>query len=626
MLGGSGAVENAMPDYATGRARPKLHEALLALTVDQLRPVMDLLPVEKPLPTRKLDMVEFIEGQLAGDRLMEIWGNLDPDQQMAVREAVHGNGSLDRSQFKAKHGVVPAGLGKLGYRESSLLRLFVYPYGRYGAPTHVPPDLATRLRAFVEPPPRVAVEVIDPLPETVALARRAHVPNGEDRSGDETVLIRRDMELAASQDLKAVLRLVQGGAVAVSAKTRRASAAAMRRIAGVLSDGDFFDPLEKKKKSWDQVPGVVRAFAWPWLVQAAKLVRLRGSRLELTKAGRAALAEPAAQTLRDAWERWVYSDLLDEFNRIDDIKGQFRGKGKRSMTAAVERRRVIADALAECPVGRWIHVDEFIRFMQAVPFHFEVTEDPWRLYILDQEYGSLGYDSYHNWEIVQGRYLLCVLFEYASTLGMVDVAYVHPKGARRDFRHMWGTDDLGYLSRYDGLMYFRLNALGAYCLGVADTYETGWGQANTSLSVFPDRRVRLNGALSAEERLLLATYAVAETDRTWRLDGDRILSALENGAGEGELRRFLTERDDQPLPETVEGFLRGIERGASALKTGGTALLIECADAEIAARVVADSRLAKLCLLAGDRHLVVKTRSERAFRKALHALGYGVRE
>ena len=606
--------------------RPKLHEALLALTVDQLRPMMELLPVANPPPTRKLDIVEAIEGHLAGHRLKNTWDRLDPSQQAAVREAVHGNGLLNLSQFEAKYGVLPAGVGTLGYRAASPLRLFLYPRDRYGTPAHVPPDLATRLRAFVEPPPRATVKVIDALPETVSADRGGPVPDGGDRPRDEAVLIRRDMEGVAPRDLKAVLRLVQSGAVAVSAKTRRPSAVATRRIAEVLADGDFFDPLERKEKKWHQVPGAVRAFAWPWLVQAAKLARLRGNRLELTKAGRAALAGPAARTLRDAWEGWVSSDLLDEFNRVDDIKGQFRGKGKRAMTDAALRREVIADALAECPVGQWLRFDDFSRFMRAARFHFEVTEDPWRLYIADQEYGSLGYDGYHHWEIVQGRYLLCVLFEYAATLGMVDVAYVHPKGARRDYTHMWGADELVYLSRYDGLMYFRLNALGAYCLDVADTYDAGRGQANTSLSVFPDRRLRPIGTLSADERLLLETYAVMETAQTWRLDGDKILSALEDGAEEGELRRFLAERDDQPLPETVEGFLRGIERGASALKIGGTALLFECADAEIADRILSDSKLAKLCLPAGDRHLVVKTRSEKAFRKASHALGYGIRE
>ena len=52
---------------------------------------------------------------------------------------------------------------------------------------------------------------------------------------------------------------------------------------------------------------------------------------------------------------------------------------------------------------------------------------------------------------------------------MIDVAYTHPTGARDDFWGMWGADDLDYLSRYDGLEYFRLTSLGAYCLELANT-------------------------------------------------------------------------------------------------------------------------------------------------------------
>lgn len=286
---------------------------------------------------------------------------------------------------------------------------------------------------------------------------------------------------------------------------------------------------------------------------------------------------------------------------------------------------MVADALAECPVGRWVLFDDFGRFMRAAGFRFGVTNDPWRLYVVDREYGSLGFEGFHDWEIVQGRYVLCLLFEYAATLGLVDVAYVHPDDARLDFRRMWGAQELAYLSRYDGLMYFRLNALGAYCLGLTDDYEAVAQQATASLEVLGDRRIRAHDALAAEERLLLETYADAEAADVWRLDGGKILSALENGADIAELRGFLDARDDQLLPETVEGFLRQIERGATALKVDGTALLIECADAEIAARITADRKLAKLCLPAGDRHLVVKTRSEAAFRKAAHAMGYGLR-
>ena len=139
--------------------------------------------------------------------------------------------------------------------------------------------------------------------------------------------------------------------------------------------------------------------------------------------------------------------------------------------------------------------------MQASSFDFSVTRDPWRLYITDAHYGSLGYADCHDWPILQGRYLLCLLLEYAATLGLIDVAYTDPDEARPDFRHMWGTDDLTYLSRYDGLRYFRLNPLGAYCLSVAETYEPGAPPAHAALTVFPDLRLHAHADLSPDEKL-----------------------------------------------------------------------------------------------------------------------------
>ena len=204
------------------------------------------------------------------------------------------------------------------------------------------------------------------------------------------------------------------------------------------------------------------------------------------------------------------------------------------------------------------------------------------------------------------------------------MAYVEPDGARADFWDMWGTDDLVYLSRYDGLQYFRLNPLGAYCLGLAETWEPSLPAARTSLTVFPDRRLHASAPLATDERLMLETWAHPESDDVWRLDRDRTLAAVEGGHAVDDLRTFLAARDDQPLPETVEGFLRDVERRARALESRGTALLLECADAEVAERLATDARTAKLCLRAGERHLVVRTKSEDAFRKAVRALGYGL--
>lgn len=85
---------------------------------------------------------------------------------------------------------------------------------------------------------------------------------------------------------------------------------------------------------------------------------------------------------------------------------------------------------------------------------------------------SAGYAGFGEWEILEGRYTLAIIFEYAATLGLVDVAYDGPAGARDDYHGNWGAEDVDYLSRYDGLRAVRLNGLGAYALGLTDTYET----------------------------------------------------------------------------------------------------------------------------------------------------------
>lgn len=72
--------------------------------------------------------------------------------------------------------------------------------------------------------------------------------------------------------------------------------------------------------------------------------------------------------------------------------------------------------------------------------------------------------------MVQGRYVLCLLLEYAAPLGLFDVAYRAPERARDDFGLLWGSGEVAALSRYDGLHAFRITGLGADCLGGTATH------------------------------------------------------------------------------------------------------------------------------------------------------------
>jgi hypothetical protein len=360
------------------------------------------------------------------------------------------------------------------------------------------------------------------------------------------------------------------------------------------------------------------------LLQAGKLAQLRGSRLELTKAGHAALLAPAHETLRVLWQRWIKSDLLDELRRINVIKGQ-TGGGKRYLTKPPVRREAIEAALTECPVGRWVSLDQFSRFMLAAGHEFVVSSDAWSLYIAEQQYGSLGYEGYGGWNILQMRYLLCLLMEYAATLGLVDIAFIPPSGARPDYGGMWGTDELAFFSRYDGLQYMRLNGLGAYVLGLTDAYAPLPVEVRKVVRVEPDLRVVEIAPMSAADRLVLEAFAETSGEGVWRIDAMKILDAEAAGRDAEELVAFLKAASDGEVPDAVERFIRETARRVGAFRDLGPARLIGCTDAGLLALVANDPAAAKVCTRVGADKLVVAEKDEAEFGRALRRLRFVMR-
>ncbi len=596
---------------------------------DELKKLVALLPGVKMKAPRKGELVEALERFLLGGGAVQLWTQLKALEQSAIAEAVHSDdGTFDAGAFHAKYGALPVFEieGKQHWcKDPTLLRLFIHPKAPGGR--SVPDDLREKLRAFVPKPEASKLSAVEQIP---ARPPREWTSHRFDVKKATTVYEQHEMPLsmrlteqAALQDLRTVLRLIDQEKISVSPKTLLPSKATMTLLNDLLREHDFFE-LTEKVNSWDPEVGPVKAFSWSLLVQAAKFAALRNEKLLLTKTGRAALEAPPAQGLRDIWNAWVARGIIDEFSRIDTIKGQ-KGKGRKGFTPPEDRRLTIQCALAECPVGRWVEIGEFSRYMRAADFQFEVTRDRWGLYICDPQYGSLGYEGYGGWNILQERYLLCLLFEYAAPLGVIDIAYEHPADARRDFKGQWGTDDLIFLSRYDGLRYFRLTPLGAFILGRADHYELHSEEPAVSLTVLPNRQIRIDqGDLSPDQKLLLENFAEPQGTGLWVLDEARAIKSVEKGARIAELRAFLAAGDPQPLPEAVEGFLAAVEQRGAACICKGTALLIECISLQVAEMIAQHSQTGKLCQRTGERCLVVPVDKEKAFRDALNAIGYGM--
>ena len=596
---------------------PTLDLALQGESADSLKKLAAIVSSEKHKPTRKAELVEFIQRQVAGDRLQTLWRQLDKLQQAAVAETVHSPDTLYHGdRFVAKYGGLPnwGTRDRSSYRQTpSLLALFFFD----GV---MPDDLKQRLKSFVPPPAATRLQTQDELPAAIRMPLPRYQRDGAP-AAEDTPLVTGLTEQAASHDLKAVLRLIDAGKLTISETTFQPGAAALKAVEEVLLGGDFYDDSGYDK--YDKI-GPIKPFAWPLLLQAGGLAKVSGKRLELTSSGRKALTAPPAPSLGHLWQRWLKNKLLDELRRIDCIKGQ-TGKGKHGLTAVAGRRPMIDAALKQCPPGQWVAVDELFRYMRATDLNFEITRNPWSLYISNANYGSLGYDGFHDWMILQGRYALCLLLEYAATLGLIDVAYIEPHNARRDFRELWGTDDLAFLSRYDGLQYLRVNPLGAYCLGLAAQYVPAEPEVQAELQVLPNLEIAATGeALTPGDILLLDHYAARISDAVWKLEQSKVLAAVEAGHSIAALQDLLASRSGRPLPDTVSRFLADMASRVNRLQDKGAVRLIECADTALAALIANDARTRPFCLLTGERYLVVPLESEARFRTALRKLGYSL--
>ena len=182
----------------------------------------------------------------------------------------------------------------------------------------------------------------------------------------------------------------------------------------------------------------------------------------------------------------------------------------------------------------------------------------WKLYLEDPQYGSLGYDGHHDWPLLQGRYTLAVLFEYAATSASSTSSTSPRRTPASDYRDNWGGDYLDQLSRYDGLSALRLNP---------------WAPTPpASRPPTPQPRPRLGNPARAGHRpgelrhrrprraapadaLLLDAFADRKPTGSGRLTTASLLRALDAGRTLTSSAATWSRRASHPLPQTVTTLL-----------------------------------------------------------------------
>ncbi len=335
-------------------------------------------------------------------------------------------------------------------------------------------------------------------------------------------------------------RLPGGGLMTVQTLSSASSGNRSAGSIGTEEAGSLDDPA-----GTERLPG--RAHAWSILVQQVGWARPKGSVLVLTKLGETVAAGPTPDHLRQAIDNLRSDDEWDELRQVKGLRG-LNGKGRRWLLPLAERRQPVLETLADLPIGKWVALGDFERFMLASGRRMRVEADErgsLSLYFCSPQYGHLSGDR----DLC--RWILRVfLLGGLAPLGLIDIGFTNPHGIDPELGSLWGTDDHEFFTSADGLLYLRLTRLGAYCLGAADDYEAPVVERPRYLHVLPTFEIVPTKLAAAplEDALFLDRFAT-RTGSTWTMSPASLLTFLEDGGKLDEIPRFLGERADQDLPD-----------------------------------------------------------------------------
>lgn len=255
--------------------------------LDALRaPVLVGLARRLGLPkslTRKDEVVAALAGYLHSN-LPALLAHLNATEKLVVAEAAH-NGPVDPRRFAARHGVrcpVPLPYESTPSSASPLLLLFG---NKYHGRTSLPETMAAVFRGLLAKPALPALACAGEIPAVYTPDPKLW------RKPSPRPILTHCGETVAPVELRAVLRLVQAGSVAVAPTSWRLTDASVRLISGNLAVPDFqVEAPAEEMGSYGQPGGAIRAHGWGVAVQQCGWAKPRGGKLTLTPEGKGILA------------------------------------------------------------------------------------------------------------------------------------------------------------------------------------------------------------------------------------------------------------------------------------------------------------------------------------------------
>ncbi|MEZ4687205.1 MAG: hypothetical protein R3B47_14400 [Bacteroidia bacterium] len=199
--------------------------------------------------------------------------------------------------------------------------------------------------------------------------------------------------------------------------------------------------------------------------------------------------------------------------------------------------------------------------------------------------------------------------------GLVDIIYSEP-----DLSHYTKTAD----SPYDGIEAFRLNALGAYVLGLSKSY-TSSVKAPFSLELDTDSlSILLSVGDHERAALAIASFARPMGDKRFYTDAGLFLSDCKGPADLDHKIRIFKSIFSTRLPPNWKAFFDEIKQKVNPLEEDNdfTIFRLDPENRPLLQLIARDPELKRLCLKAEGFLILIARKDINKFRKRLGQFGY----
>jgi hypothetical protein len=188
----------------------------------------------------------------------------------------------------------------------------------------------------------------------------------------------------------------------------------------------------------------------------------------------------------------------------------------------------------------------------------------------------------------------------------------------RIFNPAGGADEYKFLSMSDGLMYIRLNDLGAWVMDIFQEYGTLNSQ---TFEAHGTDIIHIGkGTLTADHSIYLDKIGNQEETGKWHISTTSILLAVQEGDTTKNIKKFIKKIISGKFNNSFIQLFNEVEDRSGQVTKKGKASLLEC-HSQIRKQILIDSKLSRLCLPAGKHHIVILPGKDQLFAKHLKALG-----